>query len=208
MGIWDFIKSSTSPVTNPFRTSYNYGSASYTLLDNIQMLNQLLPDSVATSKIGIFGRILANAIDFIAHFKRDPVMDNTEDMVWILVCYPIKYEESLEGVWKWKYTENDKRRITPILVSNTISYVELYDKVKEELEIDTRLYKMEMSALNPIMHEALAPPIVIDCDNNVKWFVSVCRETFLCITISDEIVDNREEFGDDVSCQLRVKKTV
>ncbi|XP_022848386.1 uncharacterized protein LOC111370754 [Olea europaea var. sylvestris] len=208
MGIWDFIKSSTSPVTNPFRTSYNYGSAFYTSVDNLQMLNQLLPSSVSTSKIGIFATILANAIALIAHFKRDAVMDNTEDMVWILVCYPIKYEESVEGVWKWKYAENDKRRITPILVSNTISYVELYDKVKEELGIDTRLYKMEMSALNPIMHEALAPPIVIDCDNNVKWFVSVCRETFLCITISDEIVDNREEFGDDVSCQLRVKKTV
>ncbi|XP_022848381.1 uncharacterized protein LOC111370751 [Olea europaea var. sylvestris] len=216
MGIWDFIKSSTEAVKrnvldftpvrvkNAFRTSYNYGSAACTKIDNVvvgnnlQKLNQWCLDDVAKSKIGIFATRCAKIFALNAlygSYRYYPVVDAME-MVWISVCCPIKYEQSVEGVWKWKYTENGKGETTPILVLETISYAELYDKVKEVLEIDTNLYKMEMSALVPIMREAPAAPIIIDRDNNVKWFVSVCMETFLCVTISKEI-ENHEEFGDD-----------
>ncbi|CAA2976852.1 Hypothetical predicted protein, partial [Olea europaea subsp. europaea] len=68
---------------------------------------------------------------------------------------------------------------------------------KEALTIDTSLYKMEISALVPIMSKAPTVPIIIDCDNNVKWFISVCTETFLCVSILNEVVENREDFGDE-----------
>lgn len=75
--------------------------------------------------------------------------------------------------------------------------MELYDKVKEALNINTSLYKMEISALVPIISKAPAAPIIIDCDKNVKWFISACTETFLCVSIFNEVVENREDFGDE-----------
>ncbi|CAA2985949.1 Hypothetical predicted protein, partial [Olea europaea subsp. europaea] len=56
---------------------------------------------------------------------------------------------------------------------------------------------MEISALVPIMSKAPAAPIIIDCDNNVKWFISACTETFLCVSILNEVVENQEDFGDE-----------
>ncbi|XP_022875735.1 uncharacterized protein LOC111394204 [Olea europaea var. sylvestris] len=75
--------------------------------------------------------------------------------------------------------------------------MELYDKVKEALNIDTSLYKMEISALVPIMSKAPAAPIIIDCDNNVKWFISTCTKKILCVSILNEVVENQEDFGDE-----------
>ncbi|CAA2969601.1 Hypothetical predicted protein [Olea europaea subsp. europaea] len=145
MGIWDFIKSSTEAVKRnvldftpvrvkkAFRTSYNDGSAACNKIDNvvvgnnIQKLNQWFLDDVAKSKISIFATRYVKNVAFNALFEnyRDhPVMDTVE-MVWISVCYPIKYEQSVEGVWKWKYTKNGKGETTPILVLETISYAEL-----------------------------------------------------------------------------------
>ncbi|CAA2996081.1 Hypothetical predicted protein [Olea europaea subsp. europaea] len=56
---------------------------------------------------------------------------------------------------------------------------------------------MEISTLVLIMSKALAAPIIIDYDNNVKWFISACAETFLCVSILNEVVENREDFGDE-----------
>ncbi|CAA3008910.1 Hypothetical predicted protein [Olea europaea subsp. europaea] len=75
--------------------------------------------------------------------------------------------------------------------------MELYDKVKEALNIDTSLYNMEISTFVPIISKAPAAPIIIDCDNNMKWFISTCTETFLCVSILNEVVENREDFGDE-----------
>ncbi|KAL2476141.1 Uncharacterized protein Adt_36877 [Abeliophyllum distichum] len=75
MGIRDFFNSTTetvkrntpdvTPVKNACRTSYNYGSAALTKIDNVvrvnglQMLNQWLPDDETKSKIGTFAAKLA-----------------------------------------------------------------------------------------------------------------------------------------------------
>ncbi|CAA2999140.1 Hypothetical predicted protein [Olea europaea subsp. europaea] len=53
------------------------------------------------------------------------------------------------------------------------------------------------------MSKAPAAPIIIDCDNNVKWFISACTETFLCVCILNEVVENREDFGDE-GCLLEI----
>ncbi|XP_022886503.1 uncharacterized protein LOC111402440 [Olea europaea var. sylvestris] len=101
------------------------------------------------------------------HLQTDKVMD-TMDMVWISVCYPIEYEQIVEGAWKWMYSRNDKGKTISILVAKIIFYIELYDKVKEALNIDTSLYKMDISSLVSIMSKAPTASIIIDYDNNVK----------------------------------------
>ncbi|CAA2973748.1 Hypothetical predicted protein [Olea europaea subsp. europaea] len=84
MGIWGFINSSTeavkrntpdfTPVKNACRTSFSYGSAACTKIDNtvrvngLQRLNQWLPDDEAKSKIGIFaGKFAKNAGLYALH---------------------------------------------------------------------------------------------------------------------------------------------
>lgn len=42
---------------------------------------------------------------------------DTMDMVWISICYPIEYEQTVEGGWKWKYFGNDKGKTIHILVA-------------------------------------------------------------------------------------------
>lgn len=46
------------------------------------------------------------------------------------------------------------------------------------LNINTMIYKMQISVLVHIMSKNPATSTIIDCDNNVKLFVFVCRETF------------------------------
>ncbi|KAL2480227.1 Uncharacterized protein Adt_33193 [Abeliophyllum distichum] len=114
------------------------------------------------------------------------------DMVWILVCYPVEFEKNIEDTWSWKYVGEGKGKTTPINVSRSICFVELYNKVKEVLNVDSSLYEMEMACLVPEMSKAPAAPTVIDCDNNVKWFISICKETYLCVNLSKK---NAEESG-------------
>ncbi|KAL6536104.1 hypothetical protein OROHE_012948 [Orobanche hederae] len=117
------------------------------------------------------------------------------DSVWISMCYPVEFKENDEGVWIWKYVDNAKGRTTPILVPRAISYVELYEIVKGELKIDSSLYEIEMSCFDPNMPHVAAAPTIIDSDNNVKWFVSICRRAYLCVAVSGGAPKNREQFN-------------
>ncbi|KAL2496075.1 uncharacterized protein Fot_39832 [Forsythia ovata] len=84
MGIRDFFNSTTqtvkrntpdvTPVKDACRTSYDYGSAAFTKIDNVvrvnslQSLNQRLPDDETKSKIGTFAAKLAkNAALYALH---------------------------------------------------------------------------------------------------------------------------------------------
>ncbi|XP_022843412.1 uncharacterized protein LOC111366964 [Olea europaea var. sylvestris] len=58
-----------------------------------------------------------------------------------------------------------------ISICYPIEYEQTFE-VKEALNIDTSLYKIEISVLLPIISKTLAAPIIIDCDNNVKLFIS------------------------------------
>lgn len=71
-----------------------------------------------------------------------------------------------------------------ILVSKT-TYMDLHDEVKDVLKIDTKLCKMEIFAFVLKMFDVPIAPTIIDFDNNMKWFLSVHRETSLCINPSE-----------------------
>ncbi|CAA2955635.1 Hypothetical predicted protein [Olea europaea subsp. europaea] len=55
------------------------------------------------------------------------------------------------------------------------------------------------------MSKAAAAPIIVDCDNNVKWFISACTRNFLCVSILNEVVENQEDFGDE-GCLLVIEQ--
>ncbi|KAL2525184.1 Uncharacterized protein Adt_10238 [Abeliophyllum distichum] len=110
-------------------------------------------------------------------------MDNV-DTVWILVCYPVEFEQNVEDTWTWKYVGKGQGKTTPIHVSRSICFAKLYNKVKEVLKVDSSLYEMEMAYLVPEMSKVPTAPTVINCHNNVKYFVSICKETYLCVTLS------------------------
>lgn len=108
---------------------------------------------------------------------------SSADTLWITVCYDVIFEENVDGGWMWKHKRTGRASLTPLLISKTISYVELYEKVGESLGIDTRFQKMEFAALVPGICNVPIPPMKIDCDNNVLWYISVCNETPLCVSI-------------------------
>ncbi|KAL2541757.1 Uncharacterized protein Adt_02735 [Abeliophyllum distichum] len=114
------------------------------------------------------------------------------DNVWISVCYFGEFVENEGGGWTWKYIGNSRANVTPVLVSNTTTYAELCDKVRRVLGVDSMLNDIEMATIVPGISNVPVPPMKIDCDNNVKWYLSVYREVPLCVTLLTKGVEEYE----------------
>ncbi|KAL2518352.1 Uncharacterized protein Adt_14599 [Abeliophyllum distichum] len=115
------------------------------------------------------------------------------DNVWILVYYFVEFVEKEGSGWTWKYIGNCRANVTPLLVSNTTTYVELCDKVRKVLGVDSMFNDIEIATVVPGMSNVPISPMKIDCHNSVKWYLSVYREVPLCVTLLTKGVEQYEE---------------
>ncbi|KAL2472092.1 Uncharacterized protein Adt_40228 [Abeliophyllum distichum] len=115
------------------------------------------------------------------------------DKVWISVYYFVEFVEKEGGEWTWRHIGNGQANVTFVLISKTTTYVELCDKVRGVLGVDSRLNDIKMANVVPGMSNILVPLMKIDCDNSVKWYLSVYREVPLCVTLLTKNIEEYEE---------------
>ncbi|XP_022855837.1 uncharacterized protein LOC111377032 [Olea europaea var. sylvestris] len=126
-------------------------------------------------------------------------MDSVE-MIWVQVCYFVEFKKTEENKWTWDYIGNGEENVDILYVPSSISYIELYNKVQELVNVDSKLYEIEMMSLNPGMSKFSVPPQRINSDMKVKWFLSICKKHPLCVTISTKVTgecDSVREFERD-----------
>ncbi|CAA0842098.1 Unknown protein, partial [Striga hermonthica] len=67
------------------------------------------------------------------------------------------------------------------------------------IKFNSTSHVMEMLSLNPRMNKFPVPPVKIDCDVNVKWYLSVCDEHPLCVRLVAKPV---EEERNNQNCEV------
>jgi len=61
------------------------------------------------------------------------------------------------------------------------------------LVVDSRLNDIEMATIVPEMSNVPIPPMKIDWDNYVKWYLSIYMEVPLCVTLLKKDVEEYQE---------------
>ncbi|XP_073275502.1 uncharacterized protein [Primulina huaijiensis] len=105
-------------------------------------------------------------------------MDSVKRLV---ISYFGKFTKNATGSWVWNGKDTKS-----LLVTSTISYTELYDKVQDFLNVNCLTHKIVMQFVVPGMIHVPISPVEILSDDDLHWFISIHEQVPLCISLEEK----------------------